>query len=426
MNHRWKQPWSGLLLAVLIGVPARNASGQQADSAARARADSTAADSVALLRELEKVSPSGATSAPRGQVPGAGPANPRLLPDLSAVGDLIFDLSRKGSTQEDGSRFGVREVEVAIQAAVDPYFRGDLFFGFNDAEGVSIEQAYLTATSLPWALEARLGRFFVPFGKQTTTHRHDLHTIEYPYVIQRFLSPEGLKGTGVTASKIFSPFGFYQELLVSAVDRLGETPEDLNPNEPTNQSIKGLGYTARFRNYWDLSPNANIELSVSGATGLVSHPIDGGTDFNAVNARQSLFGADFTYRWKPLQQGLYRSFILQAEYMRQFNQKTPGLPESVAPGRYLGPRRAFDGAYVFARYQLTRRGFLGARGDLVEDPQADGRTLHAASAYYEFFPSEFSKLVAGYEHQWPQGGVSVSRLILQATFALGPHKPHPF
>ncbi|HSR16249.1 MAG TPA: hypothetical protein VLL51_10875, partial [Gemmatimonadales bacterium] len=336
------------------------------------------------------------------------------------------DLSRKGSTQEDGSRFSVREIEVALQAAVDPYFRGDVYLGFNDEEGVSVEQAFMTATALPWGLEARLGRFFIPVGKQSTVHRHDLHTLEYPYVIQRFLSPEGLKGTGLYGSKIFSPFGFYQELIVTALDRFGESPEDLTPNEPTNASAKGLGYTARFRNYWDLTPQANIELSFSGATGRVSQPIEGGVDFDAVNARQSLFGVDFTYRWRPLQQGLYRSFILQAEYMRQFNQTDPALPPGVDQGQYLGPRRAFDGAYLFARYQLSRRGFFGVRGDMVEDPTADGQSLYAASAYYTFFPSEFSKLVAGYERLWPEGSASQGRLVLQATFALGPHRPHPF
>ncbi|HEX9167095.1 MAG TPA: hypothetical protein VF862_14375, partial [Gemmatimonadales bacterium] len=139
----------------------------------------------------------------------AGATNARLLPDLSVVGDLIFDLSPKGSTQESGKRFGVREIEVALQAAVDPYFRGDVYFGFSDDEGASIEQAFLTATALPWQLEARLGRFIVPFGKQNLTHRHDLHTLEYPYVIQQFLGAEGLKGTGGYLSKVFSPLGFY-------------------------------------------------------------------------------------------------------------------------------------------------------------------------------------------------------------------------
>ena len=69
---------------------------------------------------------------------------------------------------------------------------------------------------------ARLGRVLAPFGKQNTTHRHDLHTVDYPYVLQRFFSDDGLKGTGIYASKIFAPFGFYQELILTAVDRFGE------------------------------------------------------------------------------------------------------------------------------------------------------------------------------------------------------------
>ena len=356
----------------------------------------------------------------------AGAVNSRLLPDLSVVGDLIFDLSPKGSTQESGKRFGVREIEVALQAAVDPYFRGDIYFGFSDDEGVSIEQAFLTATALPWQLEGRLGRFIVPFGKQNLTHRHDLHTLEYPWVIQQFLGAEGLKGTGGYLSKVFSPLGFYQEMIVTVLDGFGEPAEDLTASEPANQNLSGLGYTARLRNYWDLTQNANLEVSASAGTGKLPQPAAVGGDFNAINARQSTIGVDVTYRWRPLRQGLYRSLIVQAEYLRQLNEQNPDLPEGVASDDYLGPRRSFDGAYLFARYQLSRRGHFGVRGDLVEDPAAGGGTLSAASGYYEFFPSEFSKLVAGYERVWRQGQAGENRLVLQATFALGPHRPHPF
>jgi hypothetical protein len=69
------------------------------------------------------------------------PTNARLLPDISLVGDLIGDFSPEGSTQEDGRRLSVREVELAFQAAVDPYFRGDVFLGVSDLEGIAIEQA---------------------------------------------------------------------------------------------------------------------------------------------------------------------------------------------------------------------------------------------------------------------------------------------
>jgi hypothetical protein len=365
-----------------------------------------------------------------------GPTNARLLPDFSAVGDFIGDLSPKGSTQEDGTRFSVREVELAVQAVVDPYFRGDVFLGISDLEGVSIEQAFLTTTSLP-DIEIRLGRYLMPFGKQNTTHRHDLHTIEYPYVIQRFFGPEGLKGTGVSVSKVFAPFGFYQELQVTAVDRSSEKTEGLHATEPSNKSLGGMGYSARLRNYVDLSQSTNFELSFSALTGKREQPIDSiysallltfrGIDANAALVRQTVFGGDLTFRWRPLQQGLYKSFILQAEVMRQLNQTDPTIPGvgDVLP-YYLGPRRDFTGGYAFARWQIGQRLFIGSRYDYLQDPEQNGRTFNAGSGYLEWFPSEFSKLVAGYERRDVPVDAGKDRILLQASFALGPHKPHPF
>lgn len=394
-------------------------SAQQPDSA-RAR---QIADSIALVRELEAQR---SDTSRRAMGPQQQPVNPRLLPDISAVGDLIGDFSPEASTQEDGSRMGIREIEIALQAAVDPYFRGDIFLGFSDAEGVHIEQAFLTATAIP-GLEVRGGRFLMPVGKQNTTHRHDLHTIEYPWVIQRFLGEEGLKGTGLYVSRIFAPLGFYQELLLTAVDRLGEAPEDLVLEKPVNQDLDGLAFSARLRNYWDLSQAANVEVSASALAGRVEQPFDFGgsppaADVNAVAANQRLFSGDVTFRWRPLQQGLYRSFIAQGEFYVQQNERS----DDPAFG---GPSRDFNGAYGFARWQLTRRWYVAARYDWLEDPELGGETLNAVSGYLQWFPSEFSKLTAAFERLMPAAVVGVdatNRILLQASFAIGPHKPHPF
>lgn len=427
-----------LLAVVVLALPIVGGA-QKPDStkAPRTRADSLAADSarvadsLAIVRELEGQQPAAPPKAVTPTMAQGGPSNPRLLPDISAVGDLIGDLSPKGSTEPDGTRFGIREVEIAVQAAVDPYFRGDVFLGISDGEGVSIEQAYLTATSLPWGIEMRLGRLLLPVGKENTTHRHDLHSIEYPYVLQRFLSDDGLKGTGIYASKVFSPFGFYQELIVTAVDRFGEAPTDLRADAPANKKLTGLGMSARLRNYWDLSQSSNLELSASAVTGEREQPLVGAPRpapegvVNAVDARQSVVGADLTFRWRPLQQGLYRSFILQGEVMRQLNQANPPLHGATLA--YGGPTRDFTGWYTFARWQLTRRSYVGGRVDALQDQAYDGGNTRAFSGYAEFFPSEFSKLVAGFERVTPPHGVeATNRVILQATFALGPHKPHPF
>jgi hypothetical protein len=114
--------------------------------------------------------------------------------------------------------------------------------------------------------------------------------------------------------------------------------------------------------------------------------------------------------------------------MRQLNERDPSLP--IVPGTsvaYAGPSRDYDGVYVFARYQLAQRRFLGARFDWVQDPLYAGRTFRAASGYLQFFPTEFSKFVFEYEHTMPPAGEkSLNRFLFQSTFAVGPHRPHPF
>lgn len=370
---------------------------------------------------------------------GSGPSNPRLMPDISAIGDIVADFSPRGSTQESGKRFDIREVELALTSAVDPYFRADFILGISNLEGIAVEEAYITTTALPHQLGARIGRFHLPFGKQNTTHRAELQAIEYPHVVQRFLGAEGSKGTGLWVSRIFAPLGFYQEVQLTAVDQLGEAGEGLIASEASNRSLAGLGYTARLRNYWDLSESTNLEVSGSAASGRNAQPFVCGvavnclpaSDVNSVNARQSLVGADVTYRWRPLQQGLYKSFIVQGEIMRQVNQWDDDLRRELGSVEYAGPRRNASGAYLFSRYQVSRRTYVSARYDWVQDALIDAgsreQTLKAASAYLQFVPSEFSKFVLGFERQLPAGERrGVNRILLQSTFAVGPHRPHPF
>jgi hypothetical protein len=252
-------------------------------------------------------------------------------------------------------------------------------------------------------------------------------------------------------SRVFAPFGFYQEIQLTGIDRLAEAPEDARLIEPINKNLSGMAFSARLRNYWDLSQSTNIELSASGITGRVEHPIgyeapnspngffgDGflDTPVNAISARQTVAGVDFTFRWRPLQQGLYKSFIFQAEAMQQFNQGNSIVPDCAELGLDLTEcGRTFDagpsgnplGGYAFARVQISQRAYLGARFDYVGESASSG-TTKAGSGYLEWFPSEFSKLVAGYERYVPSGFdmPALNRILLQASFALGPHKPHPF
>lgn len=447
----------GALCALHISVSLA----QQRDTTARrdsiARADSIAReDSLAIVREIERIRGEARPVRPGGEgapVQSTQPGATALNPGISVVGDFVIDASPDGSTLESGRRFDMREVELALGASVDPFFRGDFILGLDDEDGISIEEAYLTTLALPWRLQVRAGRYHLPFGKQNATHRAELHTIEYPWVIQRFLSDHGAKGTGLWLSKIFSPFGFYQELVLNAMESFPDRSDDEHahggeehagfeaaPAEAPNKSLKGLGFNARVRNYWDLTEASNLEVSFSAGSGRRAEPFGcanilepeefqpcpGSQGETAVLARQSLVGADVTFRWRPLRDGLYRSFILQTEVMRQHND-APALPVGVPfNAQYLGPTDETTGFYAFGRVQLSRRVFLGSRFDWIGQTGEADRDFSAISGYLQVFPSEFSKIVLGYEHLRPETGDRLSRLLLQATIAIGPHRPHPF
>ena len=406
-----------IIAATLLGAAVPLAA-QQPDTAQARR------DSIALVRELER---GAAADTSRPMSPRPQPANPRMLPDISAIGDLVADLSPEGSTQEEANRFGVRELEIAIGANVDPYFRADFILGVSDHEGIAIEEAYATALAVPGGLQARLGRFHMPFGKQNTTHRAELHTMEYPWVIQRLLGEHALKGTGAWVSRIFSPFGFFQELQVTAVELVaGHDEEELVTEEPITKDLGDLGFSARLRNYWDLSESSNLELSASALRAVRPQPYDFGAappvpEANAIPVRQSMYGVDLTYRWRPLQQGLYRSFIAQAELIVRDHPLRPTLDPS-----YLGPADSHSGGYAFARWQLSRRWHVGARFDSLDDPELLSGTLRAASGYLQWFPSEFSKVNFAFERLMPGDFERTNRILVQAVFAVGPHRPHPF
>ena len=287
------------------------------------------------------------------------PSNPNLIPNISAIGDIVADFSPDGSTLESGRRFDIREVELALSASVDPLLprrlhpRSERRRGHRDRGGIPHHD--LTPVAAPG--EGRSLPSPVRQAEHDAPRRaaHDRVSVRHP----DFLGAEGGKGTGAWLSKVFAPFGFYQELQLTAIETFPEGHAHEHEEdeafegvatESPNKRLSGLGFTGRLRNYWDLSEASNLELSFSAGTGKRTEPFgcvdvtdeivpcpgpDGET---GVNARQSIFGADLTFRWRPLQQGLYKSFILQAEYMKGDND-VPALPAGCHRQRSTSARR---------------------------------------------------------------------------------------
>jgi hypothetical protein len=72
-----------------------------------------------------------------------------------------------------------------------------------------------------------------------------------------------------------------------------------------------LSYVGHLRGYQDIIDNTNIDLGASysqghNASGLLD-------DVDVGRFRTTLWGADATYRWRPLQRSIYHSFVGRTE-----------------------------------------------------------------------------------------------------------------
>lgn len=365
---------------------------------------------------------------------------------FGAIADLLVDATPDGSTLESERRFELREIQMGVGAGIDRYLRGDIVLSLDDAQQLSVMEASLTTVGLPYGLQAKAGRFHLPFGQQNTTHRAELYTVDYPLVIRRFLGSQGGMGTGVGLRTAFELFGGRQEVQLTAIEQF---PDDHGheagathhegiegrPASPASKTLQGLGYTARIRNSWTISEAGQIELSLSGGTGKRAQPFGcdlheghpvacpGDRGETGVNARQSLVGADVTIRFRSNRADAQEWLLLQSEVMRLHNEEPslpPGAPDSA---RYLGPTAEATGAYFFARWRAAPRFFVGGRLDWIDAADAL-RDVGSVSGYLQLALSELARVTVAFERARPETGKDQNRLLLQAVVALGAHRMH--
>src|SRR5438128_3484652 len=122
--------------------------------------------------------------------------------------------------------FNARNIELAFDGAVDPYFEGFANVVFklnNDNETeVEVEESFLQTTSLPFNLQLKAGQFFAAFGRINPTHPHTWDFADAPIVHGRILGPDGLRGVGAQVSWIV-PVPWYSQVIFAVHNGRGGT-----------------------------------------------------------------------------------------------------------------------------------------------------------------------------------------------------------
>src|SRR6185369_8911107 len=120
--------------------------------------------------------------------------------------------------------------------------------------------AGLQTTSLPWNLEVKAGRFFGEFGKLGYIHDHELPFVNRPLALDQYIGGES-QTDGLQLNWLL-PVPHYVSLTLGLGNHFGGDSA-LNNAGPTRH-LSGLNYFGRLSTYFDLAPNWQLEMGVSG------------------------------------------------------------------------------------------------------------------------------------------------------------------
>jgi len=360
-----------------------------------------------------------APAAPAPVTAAAGKSSSILNPDLSFIGDFTF-LGTDNNQLNKANRFSFREAEVGFQAPIDPFARADAFVTVDEDGNVDIEEAYATFLTLPANLQARAGKFRLLFGKNNVLHRHALPQTDRPFAEVENFGEEGLEGTGVEVSYLVpNPWDQYVLLTAEAVNE-PTSPTGNEQGAPlagvtVGRTFRDFAYVGHAQSFVDLSADSNVEL---GGSVFVNLPKTG--------TQTMLYGADLTYRWRPLSQAGYRQFLWRTEaYVTRRELRDADLAV-LAPGE--GNRFHTVGVYTYGEYRLGQRWWAGARADWTELPAQRHGVEWGLYPYVTFAPTEFGYFRLGYQYAESDRlrRAPSNRVWLQYDFSIGPHAAHAF
>jgi hypothetical protein len=338
-----------------------------------------------------------ATGAPQGPLPvyGNQSALSKIFnPDIAVIGNFLGAVGK--NEVNPAPVLDMSEAEATFQAVVDPYARADFFLAFS-SEGVEMEEGFLTLTSLPGGLLAKVGKLKQQVGKVNTFHAHSLPWTDRPLANINLLGgDEGLADSGISVSK----------LIPNSLLFLEATGEVYQGNSGVFQSHKrsDVSYVGRLRGFRDITEAVNLDVGGSFAAGRN----DAGPDFTT-----RVVALDATFRYRPLQRALYRRFLGRTEmFWSRREQEDGAVP-------------AF-GMYVSGDYQFARRWFAGARYDWSERAYDASLVDKGPSLALTFWPSEFSQIRGQYRRVNFAEGIKSNEVLFQFLFSIGAHGAHVF
>jgi hypothetical protein len=323
--------------------------------------------------------------------------------EVNFIGNKTFQGEESGEAAEVlRNRFNLKELELGLQASVDPYARADVFFSgenlLGDESEVGLEEAWLTLIRLPLGAQARLGKFRSLFGEINDRDPAEFPFVDRPLVLTNLFGDDGDIETGIVSNFVI-PNPWNTHLLFWLGIYNGDNPVAFHGGEARKPA-----YFSRLEVFRELGPSSGLEIGTAVITGVN----DPEGEF-----RTTMENVHFELEWKHPVLSQYKSFDWGGEVFLSQREGIEGTEDSI-------------GLYTFAQYQLSRRWFIGGRYDYSQLPTDSSSREWAASGIITFQPSRFSVVRVQYKHTDRNFDENVEEVFFQFRFVIGFERPEPF
>ncbi len=297
--------------------------------------------------------------------------------------------------------FNLREVELYLSGAVDPYFKGYVTVGISE-ESTELEEAVIQTTSLPAGFQVLGGRFLSHFDRINRQHPHEWDFVDRPLIHELTFGDHGLLEKGAQVSWL-APTPFHMLLGLEALQ--GDNERLFNHIGGTEVPDKdgprlGVGWLKISPN---LPSDHGFQLGLFGARGIHQEAHDededGATDL-WLDGYGKFYGAEFLYRYDARREGGFGNLVLQGEYFRR-DKDLSVYSDLLSDLAGLDRKDKQDGYYVQGIYGFLPRWRGGLRweqvGLLNKSFLPDGTSeefddSHRLTGMLDFKPTEFSLL----------------------------------
>jgi hypothetical protein len=354
-------------------------------------------------------------------------------PAIGVVGEEITSYNTKGMNENGSGRPGgidvdLRSVELNVASSIDPFVKGYAVVNASADPQTGeatwgVEEAALQTTALPLNLELKAGRFFGEFGRLSDIHDHELPMIYRPLALDQYVGGES-QSDGFQVNWLV-PIPQYLSLTAGAGDRFGG---DIQENSIGNfRNFSELNYWARLSSYFDLTPDWQAEMGVSGLFNPSTDSLNGiptMVNDSLIEKERRLAGVDFSLKWAPLRNNQFQSLTWGNEVLYSDNRYVGTLPgnNTTLVDTSIGAL----GLYSYLTWKFSREWSVSFLVNWVENQQVATYRTTQYSPYITWALSHWNQLRLEYTHtentdDQARGLADNDELSLQWQWIIGAH-----